>query len=235
MMGTGEYTTGYVGGKGADSDKSQGVVGLVCLDLMDKGKISRLGMCGTNGLKLPGIMAHMNKVIGEVYEGLDPNVIETWPAMGVVDRKAYKTAAAAFKPGDCAIIFTPDDTHFEIAMECIEKGLHVMITKPPVKTLEEHRLLAEAAKRKGVLCVIEVHKRFDPMYTDACDRIQSLGPFSFFTSYMSQPKHQLETFKAWAGKSSDISYYLNSHHVDFHNWVRRGCCVVPVVLVLLLA
>ena len=39
MMGTGEYTTGFVGGKGADSDKSQGVVGLVCLDLMDKGKI----------------------------------------------------------------------------------------------------------------------------------------------------------------------------------------------------
>lgn len=31
---------------------------------------------------------------------------------------------------------------------------------------------------------------------------------------MSQPKSQLETFKAWAGKDSDISYYLNSHHVD---------------------
>lgn len=31
---------------------------------------------------------------------------------------------------------------------------------------------------------------------------------------MSQPKSQLETFKAWAGKESDISYYLNSHHID---------------------
>lgn len=31
---------------------------------------------------------------------------------------------------------------------------------------------------------------------------------------MSQPKSQLVTFKAWAGKDSDISYYLNSHHVD---------------------
>ena len=39
---------------------------------------------------------------------------------------------------------------------------------------------------------------------------------------MSQPKHQLQTFKAWAGKSSDISYYLNSHHVDFHEWVMLG-------------
>jgi D-galacturonate reductase len=39
---------------------------------------------------------------------------------------------------------------------------------------------------------------------------------------MSQPKHQLETFKAWAGKSSDISYYLNSHHVDWSEWTLSG-------------
>jgi hypothetical protein len=34
-----------------------------------------------------------------------------------------------------------------------------------------------------------------------------------------QPKQQLQTFKDWAGKSSDISYYLNSHHIDFHEWI----------------
>jgi D-galacturonate reductase len=33
---------------------------------------------------------------------------------------------------------------------------------------------------------------------------------------MSQPKYQLATFRGWAGRSSDISFYLNSHHVDFH-------------------
>lgn len=50
------------------------------------------------------------------------------------------------------------------------------------------------------------------------DRIRELGDFSYFSSYMSQPKSQLETFRAWAGKSSDISYYLNAHHIDFHVW-----------------
>jgi D-galacturonate reductase len=40
-----------------------------------------------------------------------------------------------------------------------------------------------------------VHKRFDPIYSDARMRIQKLGDFNFFTSYMSQPKFQLETFK----------------------------------------
>lgn len=39
---------------------------------------------------------------------------------------------------------------------------------------------------------------------------------------MAQPKVQLDTFKAWAGLSSDINYYLNSHHIDIHNWMG-GC------------
>ncbi|CAK0804564.1 unnamed protein product, partial [Prorocentrum cordatum] len=39
MVGTGEYVTGFVGGKGADSDKSCGVLALVCLDLRSRGKI----------------------------------------------------------------------------------------------------------------------------------------------------------------------------------------------------
>lgn len=76
-----------------------------------------------------------------------------------------------------------------------------------VKTLKAHQELADKARKNGCLLQIEVHKRFDPIYNDARMRIQKLGHFNYFTSYMSQPKFQLETFKAWAGISSDISYY----------------------------
>lgn len=93
-----------------------------------------------------------------------------------------------------------------------------MVTKPAVMTLEHHIALHKAAMEKNVIVCIEVHKRWDPVYSDARDKIKQLGPFSYFVAYMSQPKHQLDAFKAWAGKSSDISYYLNSHHVDFHEW-----------------
>ncbi len=89
-----------------------------------------------------------------------------------------------------------------------------MITKPAVKLLEHHNTLLEAARKHGVYVYIEHHKRYDPAYSDARFRAQKLGDFNYFYSYMSQPKSQLETFKAWAGVDSDISYYLNSHHVD---------------------
>ena len=217
MIGTGEYTTGYVGGTASDSDKGAGVVALTMFDMRRRTKIDRLGMCGVNGKKFPGIRAHMQRCIGDVYSGMDLTC-ETFPSDYVVDPKAYVTASDTFKKGDVAIVFTPDDTHFDIAMECVKKGMHVMVTKPVVQNLEHHLILAEEARKQGVLVAVEVHKRLDPFYADARDRAADLGNFQYMYAYMSQPKHQLETFKAWAGKSSDISFYLNSHHIDFSEW-----------------
>lgn len=48
MVGTGEYTTGYVGGTSAESDKGAGVVALTMFDLRRRSKVNRVGMCGVN-------------------------------------------------------------------------------------------------------------------------------------------------------------------------------------------
>lgn len=127
-----------------------------------------------------------------------------------------------------------------------------MVTKPIVQTLQQHIHLYQESIKHNVLVCVEVHKRFDPIYIDARDVIQqSLGAFSYIYSYMSQPKSQLDTFAAWLGntppngsnggtgvtggtggnsgggnntqsKSSDISYYLNSHHIDFHEFCMEN-------------
>jgi D-galacturonate reductase len=218
MVGTGEYTTGYVRNGASGSDKSAGVVALSLFDMRRRGKVGRLMMAGTNGTKFPGIRRHVHESIARVYKDLDVT-FESFPDDTVQsDPQAYLAAMDELQPGDIVTVFTPDDTHFGIAMEAVDRALHVLIAKPIVKTLEEHLTLAEAARRNGVMVAMEVHKRWDPIYADARDRIRELGDFSFFSSFMSQPKSQLETFRSWAGRSSDISYYLNAHHIDFNVW-----------------
>lgn len=218
MVGTGEYTTGYVHNGASGSDKSAGVVALSLFDMRRRGKVGRLMMAGTNGHKFPGIRRHLHNVISRVYKDLDVS-FRSFPDDAVAgDPKAYLAAMDEMQPGDIVTVFTPDDTHFAIALEAVERGLHALIAKPIVKTLEEHLTLAEAARRSNVLVAMEVHKRWDPIYADARDRIRQLGDFSFFSSFMSQPKYQLQTFRSWAGRSSDISYYLNAHHIDFNVW-----------------
>ncbi|TGO57771.1 hypothetical protein BCON_0062g00410 [Botryotinia convoluta] len=213
MVGTGEYTTGFVGGGASGSDKKVGVVGLSLFDLRRRGKVDKLSMVGTSGGKFPAIREHLNKNISQVYNNLDTS-FDSFPANDKTDPAAYKTAIDALSPGDAITIFTPDTTHYPIALYAIERKIHVLITKPAVKILSQHLELLEAAKKNGVFVYIEHHKRFDPAYSDARHKSLGLGDFNYFYSYMSQPKSQLETFKAWAGVDSDISYYLNSHHID---------------------
>lgn len=213
MVGCGEYTTGFVGGSMSGSDKKVGVVALTLFDLRRRGKVGKLSMVGVSGDKFPAIREHLHKNISQVYNGLNV-AFESYPEKGKRDPEAYKVAIDAVPRGSAITIFTPDTTHFPIALYAIERGIHVLITKPAVKLLEHHLKLLDASRKHGVFVYIEHHKRYDPAYADARYRSKNLGDFNYFYSYMSQPKSQLETFKAWAGKDSDISYYLNSHHID---------------------
>ncbi|KAF6766362.1 D-galacturonic acid reductase [Ephemerocybe angulata] len=224
MCGTGEYTTGWTGSGASTSDKKIGVVALTLFDLRRLGKVDVLGMVGVNGGKFPAIRQHLDKNIGGVYKDMDLNFQE-YPKEGKVDPEAYKAAIDELTPGDAVIIFTPDSTHFPIALYAIERGMHVLITKPATQKLEHHNILIEAAEKKGVACWVEHHKRYDPTYSDAKARVATLGEFNFFNAWMAQPKSQLDTFKAWAGKDSDISYYLSSHHVDICTWILQDIAV----------
>jgi D-galacturonate reductase len=117
-------------------------------------------------------------------------------------------------------------THYVIARYAIERGLHVLVTKPATQLLSHHLELIDLSKKHNVVCFVEHHKRcvpfspcheglsyshggpvplrYDPVYSDARVRARELGEFNFFNAWMSQPKSQLETFRAWAGKDSDI-------------------------------
>lgn len=222
-VGTGEYTTGFVGNSQSPSDKKLGVVGLVMFDLRRRNLIApEIKMVGTNGDKFAGIRQHFKANIEARYREMD-TTFTSYPAAGVRDGDAYKGAIDSLKAGDAITIFTPDSTHFDIALYAIQRKIHVLVTKPATQTLKDHQELLKAAREAGVLCMVEHHKRFDPAYADARQRARDeLGDINYFYSYMSQPKNQLETFKAWAGRDSDISYYLNSHHIDICLWMVQN-------------
>lgn len=221
VVGTGEYVTGMANEQVAASDKSFGVVALSLFDMRDRGLVGRVLLAGRNGKRFKAIREHFQTNLANAYPKLDTS-FEAWPKEEAIDPDAYKAALATLPKGSAVMIFTPDDTHFQIARDALEAGMHVLVAKPLVKTVAEHDALARISKERSLLVMLEVHKRFDPIYADAVDRIRHLGEFSHFNAYMSQPKSQLETFRAWAGISSDISYYLNAHHIDLLVWALTG-------------
>lgn len=148
-------------------------IGVVALTFFD---LRRRSLCGpnlsivsTDGSKHPSIKEHFTKNIEAVYRDMS-TTYTGYPSPGIRDAEAYKTAIDALSPGDAVTVFTPDSTHFEIAKYAMQRGCHVMITKPAVKKLEDHLELVKLAREKGVLCYVEHHKRFDPAYADARER-----------------------------------------------------------------
>lgn len=214
VIGLGEYVTGI---NPAGSDKNLGVVALSLFDMRDHGLVGEIILCGRDVKRFEAIQSHFETNHKVLYPTLD-TTFTSFPQSGEPDDKAYQKALGHLKPGSAVLIFTPDDTHFEIARDAIEAGMHILVAKPLVKTVKEHQILQTLSHEHRSLLMLEVHKRFDPLYADAVDQIKTYGDFSFMTSYMSQPKTQLDTFCAWAGISSDISYYLNAHHIDLLCW-----------------
>ena len=97
------------------------------------------GQAETRQLNFPPAGQHLETNISQVYNGLDVS-FDSYPADDVGrDAEAYRAAIDALSPGDAITIFTPDTTHYAIALYAIERGVHVLLTKPAVKTVAEQQ------------------------------------------------------------------------------------------------
>jgi UDP-N-acetylglucosamine 3-dehydrogenase len=63
---------------------------------------------------------------------------------------------------DAVTIAAPTHLHHDIALECISRGIHVMVEKPIAPTVAEGRAIVAAARRAGVTLMIGHVERFNP-------------------------------------------------------------------------
>ena len=61
-----------------------------------------------------------------------------------------------------ACVATPDDRHFEASKAILEAGVHLLVEKPSVLTLQEIDQLNAIAEEKGLLARVVYHKLLDP-------------------------------------------------------------------------
>lgn len=67
-------------------------------------------------------------------------------------------------PADAVLIGTPENMHFEPCMKAIEAGYNVLLEKPIAQTLPECCLIAQAARRKGVIVGVCHVLRYHPYF-----------------------------------------------------------------------
>lgn len=63
---------------------------------------------------------------------------------------------------DAVTIAAPTHLHHEIALKCIDRGLHLLVEKPIASNVEEGRELIAAARKAGVTLMVGHVERFNP-------------------------------------------------------------------------
>lgn len=103
-------------------------------------------------------------------------------ALGVPESRAYPdwrsmlAAERAMPPGErieLVSIVTPNHTHHDIALACIESGFHVLIDKPMTTTTGQARSLVAAAQRAGVIGAVSYNYSGYPMVRQASEMVRS--------------------------------------------------------------
>jgi len=65
---------------------------------------------------------------------------------------------------DAVVVVGHPKMHEEVGVECLRRGFHVLMEKPPSLTVEGARRVAEAAKVSGKFCMVATHWRHMPSH-----------------------------------------------------------------------
>ncbi len=64
---------------------------------------------------------------------------------------------------DGAVVATPNASHAPVALDCIARGVAVLVEKPIAETVEAARRIADAARETGVPVLVGHHRRHNPV------------------------------------------------------------------------
>ncbi len=67
---------------------------------------------------------------------------------------------------DAVTIASSTATHFPLALECLERGLHVLVEKPIAETVEQGERLVQEARARNLVLQVGHIERFNPTYIE---------------------------------------------------------------------
>lgn len=124
------------------------------------------------------------------------------------------TDAAAQGGVDAIYIATPPSVHLSHALLCIDAGTPVLVEKPIASTAADARILAHAARSKGVFAMEGLWTRFLPAAQALRDRVTSgaVGPTrmvtgSFGSSWMPEARNGMFNAPLGGGALAHLSSY----------------------------
>lgn len=122
---------------------------------------------------------------------------------------------------DAVTVATPDHLHRDLVVECLERGLHVLVEKPMDTTVAGCRDMVVASERAGRLLQVDFMKRHDLYHVELKQVIErgGVGDVQYGYAWMEDrievPRDWLPS---WAANSSP-AWFVGVHYFDLIRWI----------------
>ncbi|CAO3623713.1 unnamed protein product [Cunninghamella echinulata] len=151
--------------------------------------------------------------------------------VAVVERRSTKSQAAypgiqtvtsaealfALNNVDLVVITTPNESHFTLAKEAMEKGKHVVVEKPFTITSQEAEILVRISKETNKICSVYQNRRWDGDFLTVKKLIKNehLGRLVEFESHFDRFRNFSKNgWREQEGLGSGMLYDLGAHLID---------------------
>ena len=185
--------------------------------LQRTGYVNNIKVCALDSGPLRALKN--SKEINEAFPG---QTFEAFPSLNEPETnkfpELYKKVLQEMDPRQMVIVAMPDQFHYEVVMEALNKNQHVLCVKPLVLQYKQAAEIEKLAFEKGLFVGIEYHKRFDRRSLMA-RRSFELGHFGKFV--MGEAKliepyyYRSSNFQNWfTCDKTDPFVYIGCHYVD---------------------
>ncbi len=116
----------------------------------------------------------------------------------------FKDHRQALKDADAALIATPTETHYAIARDCLNNGVHVFLEKPITASIREAEELIAMARARNLVLQVGHLERFSPAFAKAL-------------RYINEPIYiEAQRMGMFTGRSTDIDVVMDLmiHDID---------------------
>lgn len=192
--------------------------------MADKVGIGIIGTGFARKVQIPAFRACENTRIVSVASGSAENAEATATEFEIGHFTGDWRETVSHTDVDLVCITTPPNLHREMALFAIENGKNVLCEKPMAMNVAESEEMLFAAKKAGVLALIDHELRFQPGRQKAFDMIQAgeIGKLRH-AKYNFRAPHRGDASLPW-NWWSDIDAgggalgAINSHIIDSFHW-----------------
>jgi predicted dehydrogenase len=115
---------------------------------------------------------------------------------------------------DGVIVATPNASHASNAIDCIDRGVPVLIEKPVADTVADAERIAAAAERAGVAVLVGHHRRHNPIISRAREIVRSgrIGRVATVAAFVTFQKPKPYFDVAWRREPGGGPVLINAIH-----------------------